>query len=359
MKPNYGEPFEILEEIIDNHQIKNMSNIFNYGPGLGLLNIIRPQYTCILLKGSIVVMTEKIDKITFDKNLKVLKDSKKIFYLSPNTDIERKSNVIYLRRLEQKSNNNGFINSWFDCDKYSKNISLNKINLIFYNEEKAIKWEKWIKEEINFPHLSRFCMTDYDPLFISNLNGYIWQMILHGNESVKSFYFNITFELDLNNLPLEFVDPYRSCYKIFNRILQLVDSLCPGENQKKRPGTEYIVAYLIYRMSKDKMDRLLILLCEFDIVSVKSLISSEFNTPVAAAASSVISSSVSLNSKRKKPVTVNFYPKRMTSTSALRQQSPPPSPPQPPKWLSSINDSNDKAIENFWRELPINIPELR
>ena len=248
------------------HQIKKFAKVKQKkGLVIDIYNFFLPDRICLLLKGCVVLLK---NCKSIDEDLETAFKNGKVFYLSPNSVISRtEKKTIELKQLDWKDSNGTKMKTNVDeIDRLdlwpyteNKNISVLSMTFILDTEAHAEAWEKRLNEEKNLPHLSESFVRNYDKDMVFNNKWYIWQMILGGNESVRSFYFNLT-DVGRNNPEKNDV--------LFERLVDLVQSLC---GNSIREGKDFAIAYLLYRISKDAIDRLMIMLCRFNPETVREI----------------------------------------------------------------------------------------
>ena len=124
----------------------------------------------------------------------------KVFYLSPNVEIVLHKDEIILNHTPWKSykpENSENLEPWPYCDENSfQTISREKLHIKFDIEDHAKQWYGWLNAEKKKRHFSDDVVRDANSVeFEINLSYYLWKMILYGNASIQSFYFNIANEV--------------------------------------------------------------------------------------------------------------------------------------------------------------------
>lgn len=161
----------------------------------------------------------------------------------------------------------------------SKSVGAASFRLKFTTEGVAEEWRKYIQDEIDRPKLPNFflSMGKLDKTFYNKLDGSIWRMILSGDSSLGAYYFDLTqHKNDDNGDPVDNV----SYVRVFSRIRDLATKLM-GKNRSDESdltGDENIFTYLLYRMSRDTLDRVMLLLSDFevpDIIEISNYTSSQ------------------------------------------------------------------------------------
>ena len=259
---------------------------------------------CTLIHGAKGCDNEMNAKMDADDRL--LEQGYKVMYLSPNVFISREanSNVIKLRllkwsdkQLRQKDSYLRELNtdklpdlSWHKCGRLLSRDKCAKIVCITFDSvQEAEKWEKEIKKAQISPKLpSDFFhshkLTDRATTLYKNLDCSIWRMILSGDNKasrgIRAFYFNLTSgsrETRSGDIEPITNGPYGA---IFARLQDLsvklrgIDKNASDNNRKMRgiDATTFseddeidveIFCYLLYRISMDKLDRILLLLSNF------------------------------------------------------------------------------------------------
>lgn len=158
----------------------------------------------------------------------------------------------------------------------TSNIGASTVKIKYASDSEAERWEKIILDEMSRPKLPRKFFREYKNMtfkksntsFYHTLDCTLWRMMISGDKSLRALYFHLTTGVDNNNDPIDDV----RYEKVFTRIMHLA-SILKGEQRTKDDAQlvcvdENVIAYLLYRLTHDSLDRVLLLLGDFNIFDI-------------------------------------------------------------------------------------------